>query len=351
MPNPVKKNPSKKLRTVDLQPDEFSLIKPGELIDVVEMAPLTLQDRRIYNLLILNAWEKITEPIEHCIRKQDLRGSHHTSERVGDSIERLMAVIARVRIVKDGKPAIRRVQLLAPNDEEIDENGLLHYSFHAGLRLVLKGSSQFARLQKDVMFALGSKYALALYEVVQKRGNLSRKFCEEFTVEQFRQLLNVETGLYPKFTNLNQRVIVPAVIEVNGLGQFGCKVEPVYKGRKVIALRLTWWAKSLEQKKAALKELRVSRVGRRARLLGTVETIAPGTVPPRVELPKDGWSGLTDYQLNRLRTNFPGIDIVEMEKQFVEWVSEKGTPDNYLSALFGFIRQKVKREKPLGAVG
>jgi hypothetical protein len=122
-------------------------------------------------------------------------------------------------------------------------------------------------------------------------------------------------------------------------------VEPIYTGRKVTALRLTWWAKSLEQKKATLKELRVSRVGRRARLLGTVETIAPGTVPPRVELPKPGYSSLTETQFQRLRAMYPGIDIDEMEKQFVEWVSEKGTPENYIGALSGFIKQKVKREK------
>ena len=82
-------------------------------------------------------------------------------------------------------------------------------------------------------------------------------------------------------------MIDPAVLEVNGLGEFGCKVEPVYKGRKVIALRLSWWAKNLDEKKATLKELRISRVGRKARLRGTVETIAPGPerAPKPVELP------------------------------------------------------------------
>ena len=45
----------KQLRTIDVEPDEHMLIKPGELIDIVELSPLTLQDRRIYNLLILNA--------------------------------------------------------------------------------------------------------------------------------------------------------------------------------------------------------------------------------------------------------------------------------------------------------
>src|SRR6516164_3936858 len=182
----------KRLRTVEVEPDQFSLIKPGELVDVIEVSPLTLQDRRIYNLLILNAWESITEPKEHCIHKRELRGSHNVNFRVGQSIERLMGAIARVQIVRDGKTYIRRVQLLAPTDESTDNDGLLYYSFHAGLRTIIKQSSQFARLQKDVMFAFSSKYALALYEMVQKRGNLKHKWSDEFPVDRFRVLLGVE---------------------------------------------------------------------------------------------------------------------------------------------------------------
>jgi Initiator Replication protein len=338
----------KRLRTVEVQPDEFSFIKPGELIDVVEMSPLTLHDRRIYNLLLLNAWENLGEPVEHSIFKRELRGSHDVNDRVGESIDRLMGAFARVPVVRDGKPAVMRVHLLGSSTEIRDKDGRLYYLFPLELRAVFKQSSQFARLQKDVMFAYTSKYALALYEVVQKRGNLKHKFSEEFSVERFRELLNVEKDKYREFKNLNLRVIGPAVLEVNGLGEFGCKVEPIYKGRKVVALRLSWWAKNLDEKKATLKELRVSRVGRRARLLGTVETIAPGParVPSKpVELPKAGWSGLTNDQTKSLRKAFAGVDIDEMEKQFVAWNAEMGiTPDNYTGALYGFIKQKMKRE-------
>src|ERR1700730_5828057 len=207
----------KSLRTVDVQPDEFSLIKPGELIDVVEMSPLTLHDRRIYNLLLLNAWENLGEPVEHSIYKRELRGSHDVNDRVGESLDRLMGAFAKVSTVRDGKPAIKRVHLLSTNEEIRDSDGRLYYYFPLELRKILKESKQFARLQKQVMFAYTTKYGLALYEVVQKRGNLTRKFCEEFPVERFRALLNVEPDKYPNFKNLNQRVIAPAVLEVNGL--------------------------------------------------------------------------------------------------------------------------------------
>jgi hypothetical protein len=342
---------AKRLRTVDVRSDERSLIKPGELIDIVEMSPLTLHDRRVYNLLILNAWDGITEPKEHCIHKRELRGTHHTSERVGDSILRLMAAVAQLRVIRDdGKEYIRRVQLLSSTDEGTDHEGLLYYSFNAALRSILKHSSQFARLQRDVMFAFSSKYALALYELVQKRGNLKHKTCDEFTVDEFRMLLGVEKGNLTQFKHFKYRAIDPAVVEVNGLGEFGCKVDPVYKGRKVIAVRLGWWAKSLDEKKAALHELRVSKVGRRHRLRGTVETVSLSIADlpkPANALPLPGHSGLKEQQFNSLRASFPGVDIGEMERQFVQWNTEKGgEPENYTAALFGFIRAKVKRDRP-----
>jgi len=341
--------PKKRLRTVEVEPDEFSLIKPGELIDVVELSPLTLQDRRIYNLLILNAWGSISEPKEHCIHKRELRGSHNVNFRVSESILRLMGAIAQLRVIReDGKSYTRRVQLLSTTDEATDNDGLLYYSFTAGLRAIVKQSSQYARLQKDVMFSFSTKYGLALYELVQKRGNLKHKFSEEFPLDRFRVLLGVEAGKLREFKNLKLRAVDPAVLEVNGLGEFGCKVEPVYKGRKVIALRLSWWAKNLDEKKATLKELRVSRIGRKARLLGTVETIAPGPerVPSKVvALPAPGHSGLKEDQYKALRAAFPGIDIQEMEKQFVAWNAEKGvTPENYTGALYGFVKAKLRRE-------
>jgi hypothetical protein len=89
-------------------------------------------------------------------------------------------------------------------------------------------------------------------------------------------------------------------------------------------------------------------VGRRARLLGTVETVALGPlrVPAKpVELPARGWSGLKEDQFRSLRKAFPGVDINEMEKQLVAWNAEKGvTPENYTGALYGFIKQKVARQ-------
>ena len=333
------------------------LIKPGELIDIVELSPLTLHDRRIYNLLILNAWDSITEPKEHRIHKRELRGSHNVNDRVGESLLRLMGAVAELRIERDAgdgqgpETFTRRVQLLAGTEESARNNGYVYYSFPAAIRGIIRESSQYARLQKQVMFAFSSKYALALYEMVQKRGNLKFKTSEEFPLERFRALLGVDDGKLREFKHFKLRAIDPAVLEVNGLGEFGCKVEPVYSGRKVTAVRLSWWAKTISEKKLAIHELSFSRVGRRARLKGESVTVLPTseslpypsqdvTVTHPKALPLAGRSGLTEVQAARFRRDFPGLDVDWLEREFQEWVAARTPPDDYAKAFYGFMKRK-----------
>ena len=199
------------------------------------------------------------------------------------------------------------------------------------------------------MYAFTSKYALALYEIVQKRGNMKYKTSEEFPLETFRKLLGVEAGKLEQFKSFKQRAIDSAVLEVNGLGEFGCKVEPIYTGRKVTAVKLSWWTKTLEEKKAALHELRSSRVGRRARLSGTVEQVTPLKALPKTPthpnlLPSNSPSGLTAKQFSTFRRNFPELDIDHFEREYQAWIADKEPPDDYAAALYGFIKSKIKRE-------
>ena len=128
-----------------------TLVKPGELIDIVEMTPLTLNDRRIYNCLLANAWDKIGEDVTHVIRKTDLRSSHNGTDRIGASIERLMASIVRVRLPNGDK---LRVSLLGANTETEKGSGVFRYRFDPELREIIQNSSVFARIRSEVAFAL-----------------------------------------------------------------------------------------------------------------------------------------------------------------------------------------------------
>jgi plasmid replication initiation protein len=253
----------------------LSLKKPAELVDVIEATALTLHDRRIYNLLINNAFKTITENKEHSIRKSALAElTHYHNDRLGQCIENLMSSIVRLRSVRDGKPVLTRVQLLGATAEDYDRDGKIYYRFPPELRSVLNDNVAYARLKTEVMVALSSKYALALYEMIQRRGNLKYQWQEIFTVAEFRELLGVPKGKLGTFGNLNARAIKPAIIEVNALADFGVSVEPLrHGGKEVLEIRMSWWKKSVEELKMVYQELNYSKVGRRARVKKQVEDI------------------------------------------------------------------------------
>src|SRR3546814_17234173 len=86
------------------------IVKPGELVDIVELYPLTLADRRFYNLLIANAWERISRPVIHRIAYTALKGTHQSHARMGSSLLRLAGTIAILPIHTGGKRYTRRGQ-------------------------------------------------------------------------------------------------------------------------------------------------------------------------------------------------------------------------------------------------
>jgi hypothetical protein len=323
-------------RTLDARPTENSLIKPGELVDVIEMTPLTLADRRIYNQLIAHAWDWIDQAIEHVIPKRNLRGSHNVNDRVGESIERLMAAIVKVRVVREGKAEIERVQLLGGNVEQERPDGMVRYEFPAKLRRIIKESTIFARLQKEVMFALSSKYALALYEMVQKRGNLTSRCSEEFELGELRELLGIPKGKLPLWGNLYQRALEPAMKEVSALSDFEVSIEPLKSGRKVTGVRLGWTHKDAEGVGKVWKELQHSKVGRKARLLGQVETVDLSSA-------RNGGLLLQGDTYEEARRRFPGYDVYFVEREWQDWTAGKEPPRHPDRAFLAFFEEYARR--------
>jgi plasmid replication initiation protein len=164
--------------------------------------------------------------------------------------------------------------LLGATAEDYDRNGKIYYRFPSELRSVLNDNAAYARLKTEVMVALSSKYALALYEMIQRRGNLKYQWQEIFTIAEFRELLGVPKGKLTTFSNLNARAIKPAVLEVNALADFGVKVDALkHGGKEILEIRLSWWKKSAEELKKVYQELNYSKVGRRSRIKKQVEDI------------------------------------------------------------------------------
>lgn len=247
------------------------MLKPKELIELRGTGPLTLQDRRVYNILIEHAYGPELGIPGHWfeIETARLRDATDRNNRLDLSITRLMQTLCVV--VNEDKTEELKVQLLGATVLKTTSNaGTLRFKIPEDLAELLKDSTIFAKLDIEVMRGFSSKYAFALYEAVARRVRMKR-FTEDFTMEEMRELLGVEASKLTTYRNLNVRAIQPALTEVNAISPYQVGIEPRYQGRKVIGFCMGWNIKNTEAQKEAARELQRPLVGRTARLKGTVE--------------------------------------------------------------------------------
>jgi len=256
-------------------PPPGTMYKPKELVEIHGTGPLTLQDRRVFNALVENAWgPRLGQAGEWFeIGTGTLREQTDRNSRLTDSLWRLMRTICVV--VRDGGKKELRTPLLSSNEIETTPNGgTLRYKITNELAELLKDSQVYAQLDLKVMRAFGSKYAFSLYEAIERRARMKFVKTEELSVDGLRELLGVEEGKLTSYKNLNVRAIQPALTEINALTPYTVTLLPVKKGKKVVAFKMGWEEKSVERKKEAYAELHRHSAGRRQRLDGTEDKIA-----------------------------------------------------------------------------
>jgi plasmid replication initiation protein len=89
----------------------------------------------------------------------------------------------------------------------------------------------------------------------------------------------VPPDAYPNWTDLKRFTVDRAVAEVNHLSHFTVAVGERRQGRRVTEVTLAFEPKSPAAMDAAADELNASRIGRKARRRGQVETVLPLALP------------------------------------------------------------------------
>lgn len=273
------------LKTRDISPRPGEMIKPGEIIGIAGLEGWSLSDRRTWNLLLVNAWsDKLEDPkADFFIQLSELRGLHDSNDRIRECLEKLQKTLVRAEM-PDG--AIRTVQMLGGTDISDTErqDGVLKYDFHRKLVPLLRKSEIYARMETKVLAAFTSKYALALYEIIAAKINM-RKTSAKLDLADLRQWLGVETGKLETWSDLRRFAVNPALDEVNGLSPYAVEIEPVRQGRKVVAVEVSWAKKQpfSPAERAAAREVNRAKIGRKARVSGTVERIAIELSPDQIQ--------------------------------------------------------------------
>ena len=338
--------PSKpQTRTLQQRQTKAHMVKPAELIDIREISEgLTLADRRIYNLLLSNAWDNIQEPVLHPIRLHELRSGNPSNDRPRESMRRLMKVVISFDVVEDGIKREVLTQLLGPCKLDHNPQGLAYYTFPEPIRNALESSTVFARLRRDLLSQFRSKYALSLYEMVQKRANLSFKSGEDFTLEDLRKKLGVEKDRYPIYRDLNARVLKPAVLEVNEISDLECSIEPIMEGRRTAGLRLSWRKKSADDAGGNAQAKQPPR-----KPSPVLRVVGKETGENEPQKAGSRLRALNTRECEQLKKTFDGYDIYYFYSEFQDWLEQTGgeIPGKPAAAFTNWLKNYYKITGPL----
>ncbi|MBI2421351.1 MAG: replication initiation protein [Candidatus Hydrogenedentes bacterium] len=272
-------------RTVAQKTNLDGFPKAGELIEITGAHELEAMDRAALNVLYQHAHDSgrlADRDAEWELPMTALRPSKHESnDRIRDSLDRLMRVIVNVpfRDPKTGEPMILKTHLFDFFELSANEGtpaAVVRFGLPKKLQPILARSGNWGRIRAEVVCSMTSKYAIALYELIQLRANLD-KCVDTIPIDRFRNLLGVPPNTYSRGNDFMRFVVEPAALEVNGLTDMGVKMElRRAKGPRspIVAVSLAWWRKEGDDYRAALQERQRSKVGRMARLRGRVETVA-----------------------------------------------------------------------------
>ena len=262
--------------------------KAAELIEIKGAHALEASDRAVFNQLLKIAHDsnRLVEPsADWEITLASLRRAssrHESNDRVKESLRRLRNTEVKVTYIEEntGKRRVLETHLLEFTDAEDDveaSDGTVQFGIPSRLRVVLAKSNRWGRIRCEVSYAMSSKYAIALYELVCLRANREQSV-EVFSYDEFRELLNVPPGSYDRGLDFQRKVIDPALLEVNGLSDMGVDIDLRRRHARapIHEVAISWWKKSAEEYRAASEERNRSKVGRMARLRGQVEMAGVG---------------------------------------------------------------------------
>jgi hypothetical protein len=202
---------------------------------------ITLLQRRSWNVLLANAYDELSDEDEHSIRVQHLMQMlefHSKNEDyLKEALEALVGCTVQWNVLnKDGEYIWGVTTLLA---QAKIERGICTYAYSPEMRRRLHNPSMYARLSLSMQNKFESKHAQALWELSADYLGAAREEGATPTIplEEFRFLMGIQEGEYPQFMRLNEKVIKPAIKEINRISDFRVTVDYHRKGRKVIALQ------------------------------------------------------------------------------------------------------------------
>ena len=312
--------------------DQTKTVQPSEVAQGVYMenAP-SLRALKLMHLMIGKAGGRMADEVQHTMRLSDIRKIDGMKNHDRSSIVPLFGELRAATIIHDDKEKKRLSIGGLVDDAQIDYQEeattgdlIVSWFFGRTFQRMARESDHWAILDRQAVFHLGSKYSVLLFQHIASLQNLKHVTSKRFNVSELRALFGIPKGKIERFGTLSQRVLKPAVEEINSdLTRLYLTITYHKIGRTVAEVEIAWEVEDDLNKVKA--ELDRPKAGRKARRDGTAET--PALTFPEFGSVKDcqPWDKIARDHAPRIDgRHLPDLRV--LADTFRKWCGEKSIP-------------------------
>jgi hypothetical protein len=201
-----------------------SIVRKHTAMVHISNTNLSLVDRKIYNLLLMNASQsgKNTEHY-HIELNKLIKGIGHDNlyknyKFIQESVRKLAGTTVQYNILKKDRKNDWTIIMALFSYAEF-KGGILKYSFPEMVRTAISHPNLYTTLNLGYQKALSSKYSMALWEFCNEHIDTG-KIPESINIlniklDKLKYVIGADDKTYAQFKVFNQKVLKPALKEIN----------------------------------------------------------------------------------------------------------------------------------------
>jgi plasmid replication initiation protein len=198
--------------------------------------------------------------------------------------------------------------------------------------------SCYTRFDFDVKKYIRSYYTCRIYELLKQYEAIGRRL---FEIDQIRFLLGIEDGEYPEYSNFKQRILKPAVEQINKVTDLYCEFEEIKKKKKVEKIRFKFVKQSVnyqikEQLSFLDNEVAITSEHNEYNIVKEFRELLGITISP---MQIDKIIRLAASAIKKHNINLPIKEYIKQKKIVVDEYSKKTTIKSYLGAIIRAIQE------------
>lgn len=199
---------------------------------------LTILERKLVNILLLNAFDELLTKKEHSlpvgILSKMLGKEIKNIAHLKKALLRIMSTPITFDLLADD-PKHDKWEASPPLAYAGIENGICTYEYSSFLAKKLANPDIYTVISVGVQQNFSGGYGLALYENCFRYVRVGSTGW--ITVDMWRVLLGAQAELYSVFKRFSDKVLKPAIAEVNEVSNITVKAEYKRENRSVTAIR------------------------------------------------------------------------------------------------------------------